>query len=414
MGHPQAATRVKALTDMKTNFRMIIVPALQTCGLAAAISLTTLGTALAQPVPTTFTRISIGSIATNLGSSASCAWGDYNNDGFEDLFVANDIGQNDYLYLNNGNGTFRSVLAGDIVNDGTDSSAGVWGDYDNDGYLDLMVTVSTFPTARSNMLYHNEGNGTFSKVTSGSIATDINLGMLGCAWGDYDNDGYVDMFVANSGFTSDAQRKDFLYRNNGAGNFARILSGPMVNDSGRSIAATWGDYNNDGKLTYFSQTSLVRRISSIGMMATECLPKSPAEPLSMRLGLSWGAPGGIMTTTGSSILFVPAGGTSEAARNRLYRNTGLATLLPKSVRARLPRIPRSSSAAPGVITTMMDSSTFSSANISPATTFFTTTMATAPSAGLQLAASSAMAVILPLAPLQIMTTMDSSTSLSRM
>ena len=251
MGHPQAATRVKALADMKKDFRMIIVQARRTCGLAVAICVTTLGTAFAQPVPTTFTRITTGAIATDAGESWSAAWGDYNNDGFEDLFVARNMGQNDRLYLNNGNGTFTSILAGDIVNDGTDSAAGVWGDYDNDGYLDLVVTVNTFPTARPSLLYHNEGDGTFAKVTSGSIATNINLGMKGCSWADYDNDGYIDLFIANDGYTDNAQRKDFLYQNNQAGSFTRIRSGPVVNDSGPGEQGTWGDYNNDGKLDLF-------------------------------------------------------------------------------------------------------------------------------------------------------------------
>lgn len=311
---------------MKKEHRKLIVPALQKCGLAVAISLTTLGTAFAQ----TFTRITTGAIATDEGDSWSAAWGDYNNDGFEDLFVANFTGQNDYLYLNNGNGTFTSILVGDIVNDGTDSSSAVWGDYDNDGHLDLMVTVSTYPTARSNMLYHNEGNGTFSNVTSGSIATDVNLGMFTGAWGDYDNDGHIDMFVANDGYGDPAQRKDFLYRNNGAGGFTRILSGPMVNDSGNGTAGIWGDYNNDGKLdlfvsNLFNQRNFLYRNDGNGLF-TKITTGNIVNDVGNFSSGSWGD----YNNDGFLDLFVSNFGdpsSAAKARNFLYRNNGDGTFV---------------------------------------------------------------------------------------
>ncbi len=74
------------------------------------------------------------------GASHGCNWGDYDNDGWLDLFVANRVGQNDFLYHNNGDGTFTKVLDSIAVNDGGDSWAAAWGDYDNDGFLDLFVS----------------------------------------------------------------------------------------------------------------------------------------------------------------------------------------------------------------------------------------------------------------------------------
>ena len=88
-----------------------------------------------------------------------------------------------------------------------------WGDYDNDGFLDLFVCRQL---GQNNVLYHNNGNGTFTKVTEGRPVNDGG-NSVGCAWGDYDNDGFLDLFVANGAF-GDVSQNNFLYRNNGNGN----------------------------------------------------------------------------------------------------------------------------------------------------------------------------------------------------
>ncbi len=234
---------------MKTKLGATIIPILQTFSLAVTVGLATPARIFAQPV-TTFTKITTGHIATNLSSSFGAAWGDYNNDGFEDLFVANVGGRNDSLYLNNTNGTFTPILTGEIVNDGKQSFCANWGDYDNDGHLDLFVTIRGFP--ETNRLYRNAGNGTFTKATSGDVVTDSHNGfMFGSGWGDYDNDGFLDLVVAKTGGGIDAGKRDPLYRNDGAGGFNRILTGPIVQVSDVSGGCAWGDYNNDGKLDLF-------------------------------------------------------------------------------------------------------------------------------------------------------------------
>ena len=86
----------------------------------------------------------------------------------------------------------------------------MWGDYDNDGLLDLLITHPN----EVNLLYHNLGNGNFTTITNGAIVGDF--GTQGTSWGDYNNDGYLDMFIANPG------RVNLLYRNNGNGTFTRI------------------------------------------------------------------------------------------------------------------------------------------------------------------------------------------------
>ena len=121
------------------------------------------------------------------------SWADFDNDGNLDLFVAN--AEKDILFRNLGNGSFSKITTGVIANNAGGAQGCAWADYDNDGYPDLFVGQ----IARGvNVLYHNERNGTFTKVTTGKIATDGGQ-TQGIAWGDYDNDGYLDLFVANIG-----------------------------------------------------------------------------------------------------------------------------------------------------------------------------------------------------------------------
>jgi len=160
---------------------------------------------------------------THRGDSVGAAWGDYDNDGDFDLFVTNlrtgGADTPNFLYRNNGNGTFTPIVAGDIATDTGHFLSCAWVDYDSDGWLDLFVTFDppTRPpaTAVKNRLYHNQGDGTFVKVTAGSLVTDY-ARAGGAAWGDYDNDGFPDVFIAN-GTVYEAQR-NALYRNHGSSN----------------------------------------------------------------------------------------------------------------------------------------------------------------------------------------------------
>jgi len=186
-----------------------------------------------------FTPITSGNVVTDGGDSNAMAWGDYDGDGFVDLFVANVSGQNNFLYHNNGNGTFTKITTGSIVNDGGVSASCAWGDYDNDGHLDLFVAN----LGQNNFLYHNNGDGTFTKITTGNIVTDVGWS-LGCAWGDYDNDGYLDLYVASSG-------GKLFYHNNGDGTFSKITTGIVATDNQGSVSCAWGDYDNDGWLDLF-------------------------------------------------------------------------------------------------------------------------------------------------------------------
>lgn len=181
-------------------------------------------------------------IASQITRSTSLAWGDYDNDGKLDLFVSVSFNENNMLFHNEGNGNFTKVTSGTIVNDGGESRAAAWADYDRDGWLDLFVCNQN---DQNNFLYHNNGNGTFTKVTSGSIVNDGGWSR-GCSWGDYDNDGWPDLFVVNY-----QGQNDFMYHNNHNGTFTRVYNGPHIADGLWGSGCSWGDYDNDGKLDLF-------------------------------------------------------------------------------------------------------------------------------------------------------------------
>jgi len=153
-----------------------------------------------------FTRITNNAIALDQTSSLVPAWADYDNDGRLDLFLTC-YDETSRLFHNDGNGQFTRILMGP----GLETAQPAWGDYDNDGDLDLYISRGQ-GTATTSLFYLNNGDGTFSAITLGSPAND--LGRSGsCIWGDYDNDGFLDLFVARNRGGQDA-----LYHNNGNGN----------------------------------------------------------------------------------------------------------------------------------------------------------------------------------------------------
>jgi hypothetical protein len=196
------------------------------------------------------------------------AVGDYDNDGFQDIYVTS-YGANT-LYHNNGDGTFTDVTerAGAAAS-GWSSSAGFF-DYDNDGRLDLFVVRYlewSFQDNRycgekkpgyraychpdnfagvTNVLFHNNGDGTFEDVSArAGIANPAGKG-LGVAFADYDDDGFMDVYVANDSVQC------FLYRNNGDGTFEELglLAGVGFNEDGKTFAGMgvdFADYDNDGR-----------------------------------------------------------------------------------------------------------------------------------------------------------------------
>src|SRR5204862_3690951 len=111
----------------------------------------------------TFTKITVGNIVSDHGNTYSGAWGDYDNDGFIDLVAANgppSLNENEFFYRNAGTNAFTKIMGMSVVTNGGISFAAAWGDYDNDGYLDLFITN----LSQKNFLYRNNGNRTFTKI----------------------------------------------------------------------------------------------------------------------------------------------------------------------------------------------------------------------------------------------------------
>ncbi|MGA2098580.1 MAG: CRTAC1 family protein [Candidatus Acidiferrum sp.] len=219
----------------------------------------------------TFTDVTEHAGVPGTGYGLGCVWGDYDNDGFPDLFVTQ-FGRN-VLYHNNGDGTFTDVtdkagVAG--LDFGTLFHSGAtFFDYDRDGLLDLYVggyvdlgpgaprycnvsgaQTSCPPSAykgTSDILYHNNGDGTFTNVTKSAKIFQPHGKNLAVGAADYDNDGWPDLFVANDGLNA------YLYHNEHNGTFDEIgtPSGMGLAGPGYAMAAmciSLGDYDNDGYL----------------------------------------------------------------------------------------------------------------------------------------------------------------------
>jgi len=260
----------------------------------------------------TFTKITSGAIVNDGGSSAGCAWGDFDNDGFEDLFVANSNGEDDFLYRNNRNGTFTRVTTGSIVTSGGYSTGCAWGDFDNDGYLDLFVANGGDGSPANNFLFRNNGNGTFTRINAGPVGTDF-MAALTAAWADYDRDGWLDLFVGDYGGANNQ-----LYRNTGAGSFTRVVGHAFVDS--QSIGCAWGDYNNDGFPDLFvarGQGELNRLYRNNGNGTFAAVPSS-SPGYDHSVSADWGD----YDNDGILDLFVGAGGNLIQISSALYRGDG--------------------------------------------------------------------------------------------
>ena len=211
----------------------------------------------------TFTDVTKSAGIHNVtGKGLGVVWGDYNNDGTSDIYVANDSTEN-LFYQNNGDGTFEEVgfMVGVALSEDGAAENGMgtaFGDWNNDGWLDLTVTNYAQQT---NTLYHNDADGFFTDATATTKTAQITYPYLGWATAfiDYDNDGYQDVFVANGhlhenlaelGQEGTYGQRNLLFRNNANNTFTEVSetlgSGMKLADVSRG--ATFADYDLDGDI----------------------------------------------------------------------------------------------------------------------------------------------------------------------
>jgi hypothetical protein len=224
-----------------------------------------------------FTDITEKGGLTRKGWGMGVAVADFDNDGNLDLFVTGYGGN--ALYRNKGNCTFEDVTDKAGVRGGGFSTGAAWADYDRDGNVDLFVSryvhvdINNLPAfgstkfcqfkgapvqcgpwgmeGETDLLYHNRGDGTFEEVSKKAGVDDPEKYYgLGVTWGDYDNDGWPDLFVA------DDATPNHLYHNNRDGTFTdeAMVGGIALNGEGQalgSMGVAWGDYDHSGRLSMF-------------------------------------------------------------------------------------------------------------------------------------------------------------------
>lgn len=208
-----------------------------------------------------FTRMTtndVGSIVGTRGGWFGCTWGDYDNDGFLDVCLQQIPNASpglpfsqwrgtNLLYRNNGQGGFTRILdAGPIVTDLMLANS-AWVDYDNDGWIDLFGANGYFSIGVRMEMYRNLGNGQFLGTTN-AMRDTLASSTAYPAWGDYDGDGDLDLVVTDA--ASGTAPRALFFRNDGRGEFTR-LTNAITSDSGDASVPTWADYDNDGRLDLF-------------------------------------------------------------------------------------------------------------------------------------------------------------------
>ncbi|WP_421765651.1 CRTAC1 family protein [Ekhidna sp.] len=178
------------------------------------------------------------------GSGRTCACGDANNDALPEVFVGNARQQNFY-YKNLGEWNFKKITSGPHIEDLGYAYGSSWVDFDDDGDLDLFI--ANFD--KENLLLSNNGNGDFTQIKEGALVEEKNGASKGHTWGDYDNDGDIDLYLGNGTYKPDMQ--NFLYLNTGSGKFNRYTKGVLEIHADTTAGVAHADFDRDGDLDVF-------------------------------------------------------------------------------------------------------------------------------------------------------------------
>jgi hypothetical protein len=191
-----------------------------------------------------FERIRTNYVTTDKANSFHPAWADINNDGYVDLLITNNTyfakkeETSHFIYLNEKNGTFSPFIDTVLTKLKVSSSSSNFCDYDNDGDADLLVTS----WGSGAFIYKNKGKGNYEKVCNLSGA---NGNLITCTWMDYDTDGDFDIFITRGWPDPET---NLLYRNDGKDTFTLLKDSEILKPTGNFWNAGWGDFDNDGDL----------------------------------------------------------------------------------------------------------------------------------------------------------------------
>jgi predicted nucleotidyltransferase len=241
-------------------------------------------------------------------SDGSVAWGDYDSDGDLDVLLTGDTGSEfvSRVYRTDSSGVFTDIACG---LPGVEASSAAWGDYDNDNDLDILLT-GLADTGRVSSVYRNDGSGVFTDITVGLPGVEHSS----AAWGDYDNDGDLDILLTGWTATDVISR---VYSNDGAGVFSDIVAG-LPGVSRGSVA--WGDYDNDGDLdillTGSSNSGFISRVyrnDSLNVFTDIAAPLP---------GVWWSSAAWGDYDNDADLDILLTGTTSSGYITRVYRNDG--------------------------------------------------------------------------------------------
>lgn len=184
-----------------------------------------------------FVPVHAGALTQSVvNETQSAAWGDYDGDGDPDLVITLSLAGRVELYENLGRGSFRHALTSGLEVRIPSPLVAQWADYDNDGHLDLVVSSY----GETSSLFHNDRGGRFTRRNIGQPRNNSLP-----AWGDYDNDGWLDLLITCE------NGENQLLHNRRDGTFAAVTEGSLVSTFSNSAGAAWGDYDNDGFLDIF-------------------------------------------------------------------------------------------------------------------------------------------------------------------